>query len=82
MTYNLKDVIVDELTGKAELVDEQTYINRISECEQCEHGVSLIPLAGKSCKLCGCFIKAKARYRQSQCPDHPPRWLAVKLSKK
>lgn len=52
MSYNIVDVIKDELTGHASYVDEQTYINRISECEKCDHSVSLIPLAGKSCNLC------------------------------
>lgn len=40
------------LHGNAEFVDQQTYLNRMSECDKCEHGISLIPLAGKSCKLC------------------------------
>jgi hypothetical protein len=29
--------------------------------------------------LCGCFVKAKAKYKPSECPDKPPRWLAVPL---
>ena len=67
--------------GTAEYVDEQTYINRISQCRNCEHLVTLIPLAGGTCKLCGCFVKAKAKYKASECPASIPKWTSIKLVK-
>lgn len=77
--YGILDVIKDELTGKADYVDPQTYVNRIETCKKCEHFKNIIPLTGGSCGLCGCFIKSKNKYRASQCPDKPPRWLAIPL---
>ena len=73
------DVISDELTGKKEYVDQQTYIDRINICNNCEHLTTLIPLAGGTCGLCGCFVKAKAKYKPSECPANPPKWLSVTL---
>lgn len=73
------DVISDELTGNAEYVDQQVYIDRLTQCNKCEHLKTLIPLAGGNCSVCGCFVKAKAKYKPSQCPDSPPRWLAIPL---
>lgn len=67
--------------GNAHYVDQQTYINRLKICETCDHSISVIPLAGKTCSVCGCFVKAKTRYKKSQCPDTPPRWLAIPINK-
>jgi hypothetical protein len=63
--------------GNAQHVDQQTYMNRVDTCFKCNHMVEILPSV-KSCSLCGCFIKSKAKYKQSQCPDNPPRWLSIK----
>ena len=55
MSYGFMDVISDELTGKAEYVDQQTYIDRLAQCQKCEHLKTLIPLAGGTCSICRMF---------------------------
>lgn len=74
--YGLMDVIRDELAGNAQYVDADTYQKRVDICMKCNHRVEPIPFTGGNCGLCGCFIKTKNKYRQSQCPDKPPRWSA------
>lgn len=76
--YGIMDVIKDELSGKADYVDIETYNARIAICEPCPHLVHTIPGTGGNCKLCWCFVAQKAKHKKSQCPDDPPRWLAVK----
>lgn len=76
MTYGIGDIIKDTLTGNAQFVEDETFNKRVSICEKCEHYTQLIPLTGGNCSLCGCFIRKKNKYKQSQCPDNPPRWLA------
>lgn len=77
MSYNVLDIIKDEMLGQADHVDQQTYVNRVSICNRCEHLKFFVPLTGGNCGLCGCIVKAKAKYKQSECPDKPPRWISV-----
>lgn len=70
MSYGITDIIRDELRRNASYVDEQTYANRMAECEKCEHLSKVL----HNCKLCGCFVKAKTKYKLSKCPDTPARW--------
>jgi hypothetical protein len=44
MSYNILDVIKDEILGEALHVDQQTYIDRVSICMQCEHHKNIIPM--------------------------------------
>ena len=41
---------------------------RMATCRSCEH----FRLSFQQCKLCGCFMPAKARIKGSTCPDG--RW--------
>jgi hypothetical protein len=77
--YTIVDVIKDELLGRAEKVDEETYRERILTCSDCPKIITPTFQCGK----CLCFIRRKARYAKSQCPltieedREPPRWLSV-----
>lgn len=51
MSYNFFDIVLEELTGKAEYVDQQTYVNRVETCLQCPNLTHYIPNI-PSCKLC------------------------------
>lgn len=72
--YDIKDVIVDELKGSADHVDKETYEKRKEICFRCDHIKTVIPMTGGTCGLCGCFVRLKTRYKESVCPDNPPRW--------
>lgn len=58
------------------LVDSATYEARLAICDACEKRDE-----GR-CSVCGCWLKWKARARVWQCPDEPPRWLAVEKPRK
>lgn len=63
-SYTLLNVIADEVTGKAEYVDEEIRKSRIEKCNSCSHLFSMT----RQCKKCGCFIDAKAKYKKAFCP--------------
>lgn len=48
MSYSILDIIKDEVLGSAQHVDRQTYINRVSICQSCEHLKTVIPLSGRN----------------------------------
>jgi hypothetical protein len=78
MAYGIKEVVKDTLTGKAEFVSRLVHEKRMAICMACPHLKNKIKIGGGNCGLCGCFIKSKTKYKKSQCPDNPPRWLAEK----
>jgi hypothetical protein len=45
------------------LTDKDNYKKRLETCEKCEHK-SVFNI----CKLCGCFVIAKAKIKNSNCP--------------
>ena len=47
MTYNIADIIKDEVSGKADYVSQDVYVDRLNKCQKCEHLTTLIPLAGR-----------------------------------
>jgi hypothetical protein len=49
---------------------DSVYLQRVEICNSCEYRDSV----KERCMKCGCFIKAKARLRQSHCPLPEPRW--------
>jgi len=63
-SYNILNVISDEIQGKADKVNKPTEQLRLSICKNCEQ---LFKLTG-SCKKCGCFVRAKVKYAKSSCP--------------
>lgn len=46
-------------------------VNRMAHCRGCPHNDSGI------CAKCDCLIDAKVMLSSEECPDHPPRWLAL-----
>ena len=61
MTYKLLDVIRDELAGTADKLSKEDQQYRFDVCVNCEHFKKL----SRQCGLCGCFIDAKIKYRNS-----------------
>lgn len=73
MVYGIKDVIKDELQGKATHVSRDVKQSRLSTCTICPHFKRL----SRQCGICGCFLDAKTLYANSECPDNPPRWSSI-----
>lgn len=63
MTYNILDVIKDELTGTAEYVSHEEKLRRLSICLTCEHLKKL----SRQCGKCGCFVDMKTKYAEAEC---------------
>jgi hypothetical protein len=54
----------DMINPKSERVDSEEFANRISICKSCPNLVRLTT----QCKLCGCFMNAKAKLTLATCP--------------
>jgi hypothetical protein len=68
-SYNVLNAASDVITGKAEFVDDETYNKRVEICINCPGGhYSKI---FKACTICKCFIKTKAKFKESSCPAAP-----------
>lgn len=52
--YSILDVIKDEILGKAEYVDQQIYIDRVSTCFSCPNSIEIFPKV-RNCKICRMF---------------------------
>ena len=56
--------IIKKTKGKTiEKVCENTQKLRYAKCRTCENLLST-----GNCKVCGCFVKDKAKYKGEQCP--------------
>jgi len=53
-------------------VTDEVYEERIKICRSCEHLQKKLNV--ETCKLCGCIMPLKARFRNVRCPDNPPKW--------
>ncbi len=51
-------------TGEDVLVDEQTYMARMAECQKCPAYNKIL----KQCTDCGCFLAVKGRLAGQVCP--------------
>ena len=51
-------------------VSEENYELRLDACRSCEHLDEKL----MRCKLCGCLIQNKAKWKTTTCPDKPQRW--------
>ena len=60
-------------------VSEENYINRLAECQACEN----LDRKLMRCKLCGCLIQHKAKWKTTTCPNKPPKWAKedIKIKK-
>ena len=59
-------------------VTPKSYFNRLTACKQCPHFNDKL----EKCKLCGCYMPLKAKWKTTTCPDNPPRWQAEVFLKK
>ena len=51
-------------------VSDEVYKDRIAICKSCNKYLSLLG----NCKICGCFMKVKARLASMECADKPKKW--------
>ncbi len=58
--YTLLDAASDTLHG--EFASEEVRQKRIEICKGCEYLAM-----GSNCKLCGCFVHVKARFKNASC---------------
>jgi hypothetical protein len=49
-------------------VEKERYEERLLLCGECNQIMS------GTCKLCGCFVKARAAKKNLSCPAIPPKW--------
>ena len=48
--------------------DATLYEQRLTVCRSCDQ------LRNGTCRLCGCYVEARAAKRKMGCPHTPPRW--------
>lgn len=80
MPYNYKitDIIKDTLTGNVQYVSNELYKQRLELCLQCpEHQFILPGDHVLQCKVCGCLMLTKAKYKRSSCPLPNPVWSPI-----
>lgn len=53
------------------MVTPEQYRERLSACENCPKR------ARRTCTLCGCFIRLRAKARALPCPHDPPKWPVI-----
>lgn len=61
--YGIIDVVKDALTGDLKVASDSTVDERLAICNDCE-----VQNALKICTACGCFIPAKVKLAESECP--------------
>lgn len=62
--YGLKEIAVDLIKGGVEYTDQKEQQRRLDICQNC-------PKLNKTlvqCTECGCFMKAKVKFKLSKCP--------------
>jgi hypothetical protein len=66
--------MADWAKSKFELVDNDTFLNRLSICKGCEFWNEMgFGKTGK-CEKCGCSTQAKLRLPNEKCPLEPSKW--------
>jgi len=66
MLLNFAEDIIQYAKMGAPHVSEESYQNRLSDCEACPH------LEEYRCGMCGCVVEEKAKWATAECPDN--RW--------
>lgn len=69
MGTNFVKSTVKHVVNGAETVSQEEHQQRLNICNGCEYKV------GNSCKLCGCCLIKKTKWKVSECPIG--RWKAV-----
>lgn len=73
MSYGLKDVAKDALTGNLQAASEETVKRRMTICASCPHlrkNMLKNPskIDGERCNLCGCYMPVKTKLLKATCP--------------
>lgn len=56
--------VIKKAKGKSiEKVNTNERLKRLTECKNCEH-----LLVTGNCKICGCFVTDKTKYKTEKCP--------------
>ena len=66
MLLNFAEDVIQYARMGAPHVSEDSYENRLAECEACPH------LEEYRCGMCGCVVEEKAKWATAECPDN--RW--------
>ena len=56
-----------EKLSPEEKADDETYRNRLKECQSCDNLISGV------CIKCGCYVEFRAAFRNRKCPDTKSR---------
>lgn len=67
MTYGLKQVALDAITGSIQTAPKEESERRYAICQACPNFRATL-----TCSLCGCFMPAKVKLTRASCPDS--RW--------
>lgn len=65
--YRTIQEYVDSLSPDVRAPREE-YDHRLALCKECDC------LINGMCRLCGCFVEARAAKASAHCPGTPPRW--------
>lgn len=71
--YNILNAVADVATGNAEYVDSMTLNQRVSICLNCPG--NHFNQRFQACNICKCFVRAKASFKESECPKK--FWSAI-----
>lgn len=67
---NIAESTTDHIISGMRNVDNETYKERLDICKNCPFFIA----SEFRCSKCGCYMKIKAKWETSICPDNPPRW--------
>ena len=70
MVKTFSKEIVKYVAHGAPNVSVEDYIDRLDTCSKCPH----IQKEKMQCKICGCVMEMKAKWKTAVCPDNPSRW--------
>tara|TARA_R110002020_G_scaffold215886_2_gene423190 strand:+ start:208 stop:741 length:534 start_codon:yes stop_codon:yes gene_type:complete len=77
MAKNFAGELAEYIKQGAPNVSNKQYQERLEACNTCPHLLK----ESMRCGLCGCMLEHKAKWKTTTCPDKPPRWKAMFLSK-
>lgn len=68
MSYGVKDVVKDVVTGGIRIASKDVQNDRLKVCYTCPDLKAKV----KVCSICGCYVPGKVKFSQSTCPKG--RW--------
>lgn len=61
-----KDIAAGAIAGEGLAVEQTIYEHRMNICEGCEFFIN----ETSRCSVCGCYMKAKAMFKKTYCPEN------------